>query len=481
MSNNVTHIKSKLFDMFQNYEIVEDCVEGADKIKEKGEQYLIKDVGTRRDLYNNYKRRANFLPATERTIDGFVGLLTRKNQTFNADDRFKDFIDNNGMDASGTSIFDYTKQELIYKIMYGRVGKFVDYLEIDEVNTLSDLENSRNRPVASIYSPRSIINWKYQYGKLSLVVLEEDVAINDPDNIFRDITIKQYRVLRLDENGLYIQEIYRKNQETKEYEVFSSLNVFVNNRRLSTIPFIIENYDGTHPDNIPKPPLLDLCSINISHYNNSADLEASIHIANQATMVLKLKPKDSEYDEDGEEIKPQPFVIGSSYVNVIENDEDFQIVESSGAGIERLRTIMQDKVNDMAKIGARFLQNDKNVAESFETEYIRRSGEFSMLSSIANSSSQSTQKILEMMNYWQFGGIEEVEFKIHSNFNMQAHTTEELNMMLQGVINGKVALDDLYKALKRNDLVDKTRDIEDVREMLEQDRMYWYSSYIRIT
>lgn len=465
----VNYTKPELMNMLPFYEIVEDCTEGQFAIKAKGEQYLTRDHGVPQKMYDSYKKRAMFLPATERTIDGFVGLLTRKNQTLNGSERFKDFIMNKGIDSSGTSIFDFTKQELVYKFMYGRVGKFVDYLQVQEVRNRAEFENSENRPVASIYNPRSIINWKYKNGKLVLVVLEEVTSEENPDDIFKDIEIKQYRVLKINEEGFYSQDIYRKGSEG--YELYDTIDVVVNNERLTSIPFIIENYDGTHPNSVPKPPLLDLCTINISHYNNSADQEASIHIANQATFVLKMKDREVQYDDEGNEVKEKPFVLGSSYVNVIGEEEDFNVVESNGNGLDKLRTIMQDKVNDMAKIGARFLQNDKNVAETFETEYMRRAGEFSMLSSIANSSSESTRRVLEMMQYWKFGSNDDIEFKIHANFNMQSHSTEELTMMLQGVVNGKITLEDFYKALQRNELVDKTNTIEDVKEKLQEDSM----------
>ena len=59
-----------------------DVFAGEDAVKAAGERYLPKLDSQSADEYNAYRARASFFNATARTVDGFVGLIFRREPTF---------------------------------------------------------------------------------------------------------------------------------------------------------------------------------------------------------------------------------------------------------------------------------------------------------------------------------------------------------------------------------------------------------------
>ncbi|HMP83957.1 MAG TPA: hypothetical protein PKA41_14760, partial [Verrucomicrobiota bacterium] len=55
-----------------------DVFAGEDAVKAAGERYLPKLDSQTTDEYSAYKARASFFNATARTVDGFVGLIFRR-------------------------------------------------------------------------------------------------------------------------------------------------------------------------------------------------------------------------------------------------------------------------------------------------------------------------------------------------------------------------------------------------------------------
>lgn len=460
------HMREELQHALPFYTLVDDCIEGEYAIKRGGEQYLKRAVGIPDSIYDSYKFRAEFLPAAEKTLNSFVALLTRRTASFDASEKMKSYIKQNGMDTSGLSLFSYTKASLQEIFKSGRVGFFVDYHNIDNnIESLADYEKSRNRAVACIYPSKSIINWKYKNGKLVLVVLKEFVK-EESDDFFVDNTVEQNRVLRIDERGVCIQEIYRKDKN-KRWELFDVKNMIVNNKMLTSIPFIIQNYDGSNPDTVPVPPLYDICSINIKHYGNSADYQSALHVLGSPTPILKKNKAMATYDEDGENDDDEVFTIGHGFTNVIDISESFEIVEMSGNGLQRLEYSMLQCVENMAKAGARFLQSEKNVGESFETQYLRRSGEYSMLASVAQAVSHCVTRVLEMIQVWEFNSSETIELEIHSNFNNQPDSAEMINILVNLYLNDALPYSDLYDRLQANSLVNKANTAEEAIEKIK--------------
>lgn len=115
---------------------------------------------------------------------------------------------------------------------------------------------------------------------LSIVVLEERI-VDDYSDPYVWKRWGYYRVLKLDENNEYKQEIYNCEEElVEEYWPTTAIGT-----RFNYIPFYFAGSENNDP-NYDEIPLLDLSLLNVGHYRNSADQEESGFIAGQPFPVV---------------------------------------------------------------------------------------------------------------------------------------------------------------------------------------------------
>ena len=86
-------------EWFPRWEKAEDCNQGEDIVKQKGEDYLPKTslmemLKNGKKLYEAYKERASFFNGTGRTVDGLLGLVFRRPPTFTLPENILPWKDN---------------------------------------------------------------------------------------------------------------------------------------------------------------------------------------------------------------------------------------------------------------------------------------------------------------------------------------------------------------------------------------------------
>lgn len=276
--------------MFPKWELVDDIMEGQERIKERGAKYLPiprneGEAAANEARYKVYIQRAVFYNATRRTLDGMIGqVFARDPETvlppgivINTDD----------IDGAGVSLDQQAKTCLTNILAFGFGGIFVDFPDRQEPATKQQLEDGDVGPTIIYVKPQDIINWKTRrQGKLTvpyLVVIREDCqeAIDD----FADSYTSQWRELRLDAAGNYLVQIWRRTDPEDAdtgfvYKKFYPLNA--DGEMFTTIPFqpVGSVNNNWQPD---EPPIYDLAVLNIAHYRNSADYEEACFMVGQPT------------------------------------------------------------------------------------------------------------------------------------------------------------------------------------------------------
>ena len=168
-------------------------------IKSKKQKYLPQLQGQSKDGYNAYLDRANYINFTNRILQIAIGQLFRKAPiiSFEEDEEYIKYLNKN-IDLSGTNFINFSKEIFREVMIVNRVGVLVDYSSKSE------------RPYLTMYKTENIINWRYKIDpidgikKLSMVVLQGEIEIEDPNDRFKVITKKVWRELYLDENNIYL-------------------------------------------------------------------------------------------------------------------------------------------------------------------------------------------------------------------------------------------------------------------------------------
>lgn len=423
---------------------IRDASNGEESIKDGGDLYLPRLGGHTRDvegdaLYKVYLDYAHWYSATGRTLAGLRGLVFRKDPLKSIPEELQVYEDN--ITADGQSLMSFTKDVLVEVLQTNRCGVFIDFPDVDipEDITEKEMHDANIRPYVRMYRAENIINWRTTIVNnetvTSLVVLTETVE-EEGDYGFDVKYIPQYRVLYLDELGVYHQRIYQMLDTKNVLNLPAGMNLIadivpvVNGEVLYTIPFYTITDKGITWET-SNPTLLGLVNTNISHYRNSANREQALLWTGNPTPVFS-----------GYMGKPGEGVIrlGSTEAILLNNGGTAGFLEFTGHGINPIKELMLEKEEEMAVLGARIIAPEKRSAETAESAAIHRAGEQGVLADIANSISDGLTRVLRFFGaYHRIKDLKNIWVKLNTDYmpiNMDADTLEALGKLLQaGIIS----------------------------------------------
>jgi len=183
-----------------------DAVEGLDAVLGPNRaNYVPMLDGQDPIAYGAYISKGNFFGATGRTVQGLNGALHFKEMTWDlkAATEWAGDVGLNGVKLE-TFARDVTEELL----SVGRYGILTDFSEMED------------RPYWAGYTAENIINWQVSridgVMKTTLIVLQEQSQAVDEDDLFVTQSEPRIRALGL-VNGIYVQQVYRKDPKTKEW------------------------------------------------------------------------------------------------------------------------------------------------------------------------------------------------------------------------------------------------------------------------
>lgn len=433
-----------------------DVSSGQEAVHAAGQVYLDKLSGQNDAEYRAYLARALFYNATQRTIDAMSGLLFRKDPQITIPDAVKPWLEN--IDLNGNTLDNLLQDIADDLLTVGRYGLLVDFpnVAVSSSLTQANAEAENIRPFLVRYKAESIINWATttinNIKTLALVILEEIYAEPKTEFEYREIT--QYRVLDLFE-GKYRQRVFRKLKQA--FILHEEVFPLMNGKNITEIPFIFFS-SKDNDSKIQKVPILDLVNVNLSHYKTTADLEHGAHFTGLPTAVIT-----GHRLSENERLR-----IGSSEAWVFSEPEAKAFyLEFTGVGLTNLLELQKSKEDKMAALGARMLADEKAAAETAETHLIKRQGENSALSTIAEAISSGMTKALEIITVW--GGFDptEVYLEINKDFIPSSMTAQDLTAIVSVWQAGGMAFSDFVSLLQKGELIDIERTPEDIKGDIE--------------
>lgn len=482
-----------------------DVIDGEDAVKNGGVEYLPKLDGQNRQYlypgssserseipvipYADYKKRANFVNMTARTVESLTGAILRKEPSLNWPDEYEDQLKNIGVD--GASFHELTDAAISSVIGIGRHGHLID----------APIDTDNGWPVIAEYDAECITNWEEQKvnGKkiVTMVVLEDEpeIILSGPDKkerkVFRrlnlgapmpetaeekDMSEQEFlawlglTVGDFSDGSIYFQEIWKEKADSGPVGSKASNDVeyirteiivpsMWGRRLLRRIPFTFFNPCDTKPRPV-KPPLMDLAILNLSHYRNSADYEHGLHFTGLP------QPWAAGFDFGNTEL-----FIGSSAAWVSkEPNARAGYLEFSGAGLTAIREAMEEKKREAAVLGARILEEQREGIEAAETVKLRHAGEQSVLARISMAVSEGLSQDLEWILDWiayrnpkENGSIE-----LNKDFNLVGISPQMLIALMQALQAGHISWDTWYWNLKRGEVIPAERTKEDEFTMIQE-------------
>ena len=441
--------KCQLYEKFaESWRKCRIVAEGSESVKYAASEFLpiLADQST--EEYTKYKNRALFFEGTTRTVNGLLGMLFAKEPIVTeGTEKLDDLIRFFPMISSSKAFLKEVAREVV---SIGRTGLLVDV-------------NSAGNPFVSIYRAEDIINWRTEEinGKitLSLLVLREAQVVLE--NEFKTKEVENYRVLKLDENGVYTQTLYqRENSNQNEFFIVDGYPITPTKKgvTMDSIPFFFIGPNGNAPDPV-RPPLIGLANVNLSHYMNSADLEHGRHFTGLPTPWVAGFSLDTN----------QKLSLGSQSAWVSSKpDARAGFLEFTGQGLKSLENALMEKQEMMVVLGARLLEAPKKTSESADNQASRKHGENSILSNIADSLSEGISKALEVAISWEKGGSgSEFKLEIHKDFSQLSVDPQLIASFMTAVQGGLMSFDTWFYNLKIRGVVPEGLTLDDEKNLID--------------
>lgn len=431
-------------------------IAGQDAVRGAGEAYLPKLVDEGDVEYKSRLKRSNFYNGTWRTIAILHGMMFRKDPTLecNVEEYLKDVT------MSGVSFERFARNIAGEVLGVGRVGILVDYPAVANVTGITVAAANRMglRPTMQMYSGESIINWKHRSIRnavvLSLVVLQEEMAVEDGE--FSHKTEAVYRVLDLDAAGQYRQRLFKIGKKGEDIQIGEDAYPLMNGRPLDYIPFGICGTDGLDCA-LDEPPLIDLVDANIAHYQVNADYRHGLHFTGLPTLFLAGVQLN-----EGEKI----HVGSTAAITSADPNADGKFIEFTGQGLSETREALKEIKQEMAMLGARAIADETKQAETLGGTAIKRSGENSILSSIALAVSGALTWALGVFSQWA-GQSGEVVYEINRDFMPTLMDSQTLTALVGAVQAGKISDSEFFELMQRGDVIDGAKTFDEHQAEVE--------------
>ena len=454
---NVAFIRPELSKLLPQYYLIRDCISGEPTIKGAKALYLpmpnAEDQSKENKArYDSYLKRAVFYNVTRRTLNGLVGQVFMRDPVVKVPSLLNPVIEN--ASGTGVSLTQQSKKMLSLTLAYSRAGLLVDYPEVPEGGaTIADLEAGRVRPTITTYSPQEIINWRLtERGAeeiLSLVVLAESYTFADDG--FEMKNAAQFRVLKLDENGEYVMEVWSEPQPSawdgsKTPKGNFQLSKVLRPRGADGLPlreipfsFVGSENNDPQPDN---PNLYDLASINVAHYRNSADYEESCFIVGQPTPVLTGLTEEWVKD-----VLKGTVAFGSRGGIPLPVGGDAKLLQATENTM--IKEAMEAKERQMVALGAKLVEQKQVQRTAFESK-VEATSEGSTLSSTA----KNVQAAYVWALKWcaKFVGVPDtaITFELNTDFDIARMTPEERAQAIKEWQGGAITFEEMRAVLRKS-------------------------------
>lgn len=434
------------------WERCSDAVDGQRAIHKGGPKYLPNLTNETHADYKARVCRSDYFNGTWRTISGLVGMAFRKDPSVSVPAAIEPYLKN--IDLAGKDMTTVAKLLVEDVLEYGRIGVLVDHPPMpDNVTamTVAIGEALGMRPALKTYEAESIINWRYttigNVTVLSMVVLKEEAEVageTEFDWTYED----RYRVLDLDEAGLYRQRVFRINDRGEDELVGEPVYPVMRGQKMTFVPFFIIGVNGIQTE-CDEPPLIDLVDANIAHYQVNSDYRHGLHFTGLPTLFLAGIQDDA------------PLYIGSTQaITTPVPEARGEYIEFSGQGLGAVEKALASLERRMAILGARMISDETKQVETLGATQIKRAGENSILAAIVIAVSDVIERALTVMAEW-VGASGEVVYQINREFTPVAMDAQQLTALVAAWQSGAVSEAELFELLQRGDVIDGAKSLEE--------------------
>jgi len=420
-------------------------------------------------IYRHLLNGAIYAELFSKVIEAYQGLVFRKEPNKDLTSEVTQYVNNISID--GLALDTFTSKWFEQVLLKNRVGILVDMPEKPEnVVTKADAENIGLKPYLAMYEAEKILYWETDiHGgveKTTIVILDESFIKQTQSEGTISLTTKEtkrYRVLKLNDNGIYTQQIWEmtgnmqaKDALKKEKEIIP----IVNGRPLYEIPFICSTSMG-HSWKINTPITEKILNVDMGHYRNSGDYENCLRLTASPTPVISGRLTDLDKTDDGFK-----FSLGANKVIEIDPEGSAEFLEYGGSGIDPIAKAMDDKEKLIAVLSSQLLSTNKKGVEAAETVRLNQNTGDSILASIAKHVSKDIEKTLDW--FTAFGGGNGTNtYQLNTDYTPGRLPAQDITAYGNEQRAGSMSWENYFYLMQRGEMYPDGWTIEDERQAIE--------------
>jgi hypothetical protein len=420
----------EFLEAYPDYKMVRDCFKGERCIKDAGMAYLPQLKAQSQEDYANYLFRALFFPITGKSCTTMVGLATVKPPKTTYPSEMEAMFKDDALDYQFTETYVSILTEIT---LQGRHGVLIDAPE------------QGGDPKFCCYIAENIVRWDVDYdGKLMRLLLREYVNAPVDGDEYKMSRQVRYRKCWIDLDGLYTVQVLDDDLK----EAGPAIKPSFSGQRIDYIPFVCFGSTGVHME-VDRPPMLDIATINVSHYLTSADLEWGRHIVGLPTPVVSGVDAATKLSIGGTAAWILPNEAAKAYY-----------LEFQGLGLKSLETAMSDKISLMASVSARMVDTSTRGSEAAETVRLRYMSESASIVHIISAVENGLVMLYNMMARLRKANGP-VTIQLSREILGAGISFKDLATLFDGYFKGAVTKETLLYNMRRLDAVDPNRTDED--------------------
>ncbi|MCD5970763.1 DUF4055 domain-containing protein [Pseudomonas quasicaspiana] len=392
------------------------------------------DAAGNKYLYENYTDRAQYEHWVRDSLRSMMGLVSRLVPEIKLPSGMKGLEDNATSDGFGLKqlFFRMVRQA----ISHGRVPLVVNVDDTGE-------------PYFSTYATRNAINWKVgAMGGRQDLILGVFVEFRDSKEDEFDHECKMvYRVFKMIEGVCHSEVIGEDGAVLEELRPLGSTGA--DNRLVKGLPYLPVIYCGS-TDNSPEVdevPLLTMARAALKSYQLSADYFTALH------QTSHPQPWVSGLDDTVE-----LSVTGPSAAWDLGPTGKCGYLEFQGAGVEAVRTAMEDQKNAALEAGAKVM--DVGGVESGEARKTRQNDQHATLHSIVITVAEGLEQGIRYAAEWKGFDPNQVTFMVKPEFITPVVDAQVLAELQKAVLAGTVSADTYWMYLTTGKLPERAYDEE---------------------
>lgn len=411
-------------------QVMRDVMGGTRAMRDAGDSYLPQREEETDTQYDNRLKLAFLFNATERTRDGLVGMLFRKDPVVvDADQLILDQLED--VDLSGTPFPVWAKRWASHATADGHVAIHIDFPTVTGVRNRADERALNVRPYWRGVRKDQLINiqWEMVNGQPMIVLAVLAETVTRRSGRFGEVMVDRLRVL---EPGMF--EVFEKNDADEWISVEAGVT------SLPYVPLVplyatqpVDHYETV-------PPLLNLAWENINHWQLSTNRRWTLEVAGVPLPWFKG-------------VQDQERIVWGPMRAMIFKGENAEagMLEIEGKSLSEVRQEKLDCEGRMAALGLSMLVRETRAAETAEAKKLDRSEGDSALATAAAGIEAGLNEALRI--HADYLGIEEPgRITINRDFIGSTISPQMVSTLMQAVTLDLYPYESFLMALEQGEL-----------------------------